>query len=49
MFLNRLAVPTLLSCAFVLFAAPYVSAQTDEIQVYDGGLTDIRKFNCTTG
>jgi hypothetical protein len=36
-----------LSCALVLVAAPRASAQTDEIQVYDGGLTDIGTFNLT--
>ncbi|PYS48076.1 MAG: hypothetical protein DMG13_26350 [Acidobacteria bacterium] len=35
---------------FVLFAwmlAPAAFAQTDEIQVYDGGLADVGKFNLT--
>src|SRR5438132_129008 len=43
----RLSILILLSCAVLIVTPSRVFAQADEIQVYDGGLADVGKFNLT--
>ena len=43
--MRKLFIPTLLFLSSLTLFPAITSAQTDEIQVYDGGLADVGKFN----